>query len=307
MAMKAWRKRNGELALDEVPEPTPRADELILAVQAISLNRGEVRGVAMAAEGKIPGWDAAGTVVAPAAAGGGPRKGARVAALLNAGGWAQRVAVPATRAAIVPEGVGLDVASTLPIAGLTIVRALALGGSLTSKRVLITGGSGGVGQIAIQLAALAGADVFAISSRQQLHDQLGNLGAKGVVAAIEDAKGPFDLILESVGGSSLARAIDLVGPAGVIVTIGNSSEQKTTFNARTLFAKGAARIYGLLVFEEVQSGRVGAADLERLMALVHDGKLLVPIAFQRDWTELPATLRELERREVPGKAVLTVS
>jgi NADPH:quinone reductase-like Zn-dependent oxidoreductase len=255
MAMKAWRKRNGELALDEVPEPTPRADELILAVQAISLNRGEVRGVAMAAEGKIPGWDAAGTVVAPAAAGGGPRKGARVAALLNAGGWAQRVAVPATRAAIVPEGVGLDVASTLPIAGLTIVRALALGGSLTSKRVLITGGSGGVGQIAIQLAALAGADVFAISSRQQLHDQLGNLGAKGVVAAIEDAKGPFDLILESVGGSSLARAIDLVGPAGVIVTIGNSSEQKTTFNARTLFAKGAARIYGLLVFEEAHGTR----------------------------------------------------
>jgi NADPH:quinone reductase-like Zn-dependent oxidoreductase len=55
------------------------------------------------------------------------------------------------------------------------------------------------------------------------------------------AQGPFDLILESVGGSSLAKAIELVGRQGVVVTIGNSSEQDTTFNARTLYAKGAQR------------------------------------------------------------------
>jgi len=93
---------------------------------------------------------------------------------------------------------------------------------------------------------------------------------------------------------------------GVVVTIGNSSEQDTTFNARTLYGKGAARIHGLIVFEEVRSGRVGARDLESLMQLVLDGKLQAPISLRRNWTELPMTLLELEQREYPGKAVLRI-
>src|SRR6185503_6578845 len=105
-----------------------------------------------------------------------------------------------------------------------------------------TGGSGGVGQFAIQLTAQAGAEVTAVSSRKERHDELKRIGAGAVVTSIEDAEGPFRLVLESVGGGSLAKAIELVGREGVVVTIGNSSEQDTTFNARTLYGKGAARI-----------------------------------------------------------------
>jgi NADPH2:quinone reductase len=304
--VKAWQKRNDQLALVDVPEPQPRADELLLGVEAISLNRGEVRGAARAPDGQTPGWDVAGTVIAPAQFGASPAAGTRVAALLDGGGWAERVAVPAARAAIVPKGVETAVAATLPIAGLTVVRTLALAEPLAAKRVLITGGSGGVGQFAIQLAAQAGAEVTTVSSRVAQHDALRRLGARQVVSKIDDAVAPFGLVLESIGGSSLARAIELIGREGLVVTIGNSSEQDTTFNARTLYAKGAAQIYGLIVFEEVASGRVGAPDLERLMQLVHAGKLLAPIAFRRSWTGLPDALRELEQREFPGKAVLTL-
>jgi NADPH:quinone reductase len=95
--------------------------------------------------------------------------------------------------------------------------------------------------------------------------------------------------------------------AALVVVYGVSSEQDTTFNARTLFLKGAATIYGLLVFEEYDSGRIGAKDLERLMALVRDGKLHSPIALRRPWTELLATMHELEQREYPGKAVMVVT
>lgn len=304
--MKAWQKKDGHLTLADVPEPAPRADELLLRVEAISLNRGEVRGVARAPEGQVPGWDVAGTVMAPAALGASPSAGTRVAALLDAGGWAEHVAVPVSRAAVIPEGVETAVAATLPIAGLTVVRALELGEPLAGRRVLVTGASGGVGQFAVQLAALDGAEVTAVSSRNAQHADLRRLGAKQVVADIGEAKGAYDLILESVGGSSLAKAIELVAREGVVVTIGNSSEQDTTFNARTLFLKGAAGLYGLLVFEEAASGRVGAEDLERLMDLVRDGKLHAPISLRRSWAELPATLRELERRDYPGKAVLLV-
>jgi NADPH:quinone reductase len=305
--VKAWRKQGSQLVLADVPAPAPAADELLLRVQSLSLNRGEVRGAALAPEGRVPGWDVAGVVESPAAGGAGPGKGTRIAALLDSGGWAELAAVPVARAAVVPEDVDLDAAATLPIAGLTILRTLAVAEPLGGKRVLITGGSGGVGQFAIQLAARAGAEVTAVSSRKDRHEELKRLGAGAVVASIEDAQGPFGLVLESVGGRSLAKAIELVGREGVVVTIGNSSEQDTTFNARTLYGKGAARIYGLIVFEEVQSGRIGARDLEGLMQLVRDGGLQAPISLRRNWTELPVTLLELEQREYPGKAVLRVS
>lgn len=285
--MKAWIKRDGRLQLEDVPEPAPASDELLVRVQAFSLNRGELRGVARAAEGVIPGWDVAGTVVST---------GARVATFVDKGAWAEYVTVPAAQAAIVPDAVSLEVAATLPIAALTVVRAFDVAGSLLGKSILVTGGSGGVGQFAIQLGALAGAHVTAVSSKP--------IDAPAVVKTIEGAKGPFDLILESVGGSSLATAIDRVARGGTIVTIGNSSEEETTFNARTLYAKGGARIYGLLIFEEAKSGRVGARDLERLLAMIEQGRLHAPIEVQRSWTELPAVLDALEQRSFSGKAVL---
>ena len=228
-------------------------------------------------------------------------------ALLDGGGWAERATVPATRAGVIPDGMECEVAATLPIAGLTAVRAIELGEPLAASSVLVTGGSGGVGQFTIQLAALEGAEVTAVSSRREQHETLMRLGAREVVAKIEEARGPYNLILESVGGDSLAIAIELVGREGVVVTIGNSSEQDTPFNARTLYSKGAAGIYGLVVFEEISSGRVGAAELEGLMRLVLEGKLHAPISLRRPWTGLPETLEELERREYPGKAVLTVA
>jgi NADPH:quinone reductase len=303
--MKAWIKRDGRLQLFDVPRPTPGTNELLVRVSATSLNRGEVRTVARAAEGAIPGWDVAGTVERAAQNGKGPPEGARVATLVSAGAWAEYVRVPAIQAAKVPESIDLAVAATLPIAGLTVIRAFEVAGSLLGKTLLVTGGSGGVGQFAIQLGASAGAVVTAVSSRESQHDALRELGAREIVTTIDRATGPFDLILESVGGPSLAAAIDRVARGGVVVTIGNSSEQETTFNARALYAKGGAMIYGLLIFEEVENQRIGGRDLERLLALVDAGKLVAPIHVRRSWMDLPSVLADLEHGAYAGKAVLT--
>jgi len=305
--MKAWVTRGGKLQLEELPDPSPGSDELLLKVQSISLNRGEVRTVARAADGVVLGWDVAGVVASPAANGTGPKAGERVAAILPRGGWAELARVPVRNAAVVPAGVDLDVASTLPIAALTVARTLGVAGNLVAKRVLVTGAAGGVGQFAIQLAALAGAHVVAISSRQPLHESLRALGAAEVVRSIEQAAGTYDLILESVGGASFSKAIDLVARGGVIVTIGNSSEQDAVVNPRALYGKGGASIYGLLIFEEVESGRIGSRDLEALLALVAEGRLASQISVRGSWTDLPATLEALEQRTYSGKAVLEVS
>jgi NADPH:quinone reductase-like Zn-dependent oxidoreductase len=305
--MKAWIKRDGRLQFDDISSPTPTSDELLIGVQAISLNRGEIRTVTRAPEGAVPGWDAAGTVIEAARNGQGPPVGARVACLLKAGAWAEFATAPVANAAIVPASVSLEVASTLPVAALTVVRAFAVAGSLVGRRLLVTGATGGVGQFAVQLGLIAGAIVTAVTSRDSQHELMRELGARHVVPTIDAANGAYDLILESVGGNSLAAAIDRVARDGVIVTIGNSSEQDTTFNARTLYGKGAARIYGLLIFEEMESRRVGAAELERLLDFVAEGRLRAPVELRRSWQELPLVLDELESRQYSGKAVLRVT
>ena len=126
-----------------------------------------------------------------------------------------------------------------------------------------------------------------------------------MVASVDEAANSFDFILESAGGATLARAIERLARGGGVVSIGNSSEEETTFNARALYAKGGAWIYGLLIFDEVLNRRIDGRDLERVVSMVQRGRLPTSVGLRRDWSELPAVLEEFERRSYTGKAVLT--
>ncbi len=124
-----------------------------------------------------PGRDLAGTVLAQAADGSGPQEGTRVVEMREAPGvWAEQVAVPSSSLAELPDEVSLTQAATLPVAGLTALHALAKGGSLLGRRVLITGSTGAVGIFAHQLAMLSGATVIGTardSSKQALVREAG--------------------------------------------------------------------------------------------------------------------------------------
>ena len=91
--------------LREVPEPQPAPNEAVVEVRAFSLNRGELRLFQIRPEGWRPGQDISGVVVQPAANGSGPEAGARVVALTDNAGWAERAAVPAHRMATLPDNV----------------------------------------------------------------------------------------------------------------------------------------------------------------------------------------------------------
>src|SRR5439155_20350303 len=150
------------VAIREVEEPACKANEARLAVHAFSLNRGELRLCQVRPDGWRPGQDIAGIVVRGAADGSGPPQGARVVALTDWEGWAERAAVPTHRIAPLADTVGFAAAAALPVAGLTALRSLRHGAPLLGKRVLVTGAAGGVGNLAVQLAAHSGAKVTAI-------------------------------------------------------------------------------------------------------------------------------------------------
>ena len=145
----------------DLPEPEPASHEMLVEVKAFSINPGELKLVEMRPNGWRPGQDIAGVVIKTAADGSGPPVGSRIAARLDWEGWAERVPVPVQRAARCADDVSFEQAATLPVAGLTALRALWQGGAVLGRRVLVTGATGGVGQFAVQLAALAGAHVTA--------------------------------------------------------------------------------------------------------------------------------------------------
>jgi len=291
--------------LNEVPEPVPVPSEAIVEVHAFSLNRGELALLAGRPEGWRPGQDIAGAVVQPAADGSGPAKGTRVVALVDGAGWSQRVAAPTARMAALPENISFASAATLPVAGLTALRTLRQGGSLLAQRVLITGAAGGVGSFAVQLAALAGAEVTGVVSHPDRASGLYDLGASALVANIQEAEGLFDLILESAGGSSLAGAISKVAPGGTIVVFGNSSREQTPISFPNFAGHAGARLLAFFIYESGTPASMGV-DLAKLVSLVAAGKLTPEIGLEDSWHNVYRAATALRERKVNGKAVFHI-
>lgn len=299
------------LTIQEVETPDRSATEALVRVSAFSLNRGEVRRALNTDEaGARPGWDLSGTIERPAADGSGPREGARVVGFLPSGAWAEQAAVPTNALAELPEGVSFEQASTLPVAGLTALYALEKGGNLLGRRVLVTGASGGAGLFGLQLARLAGARVTALIRREQHAGLVTEAGAQEVAIG-EDGEaarehGPYDLILESVGGEVLGNALSMLAADGTCVSFGVSGGTETTFDVRSLFITGGAKLYGFILFHEV-SAYPASEGLARLAELVAGRSLKTSVEVEEDWTEIGAVARRLMDREYTGKAVLRVS
>lgn len=293
------------MELRELPDPQPQRNEAVVAVHAFSLNRGELRSIRNNGEGWVPGQDVAGVVLKQAFDGSGLPAGTRVVALTDELGWAQRVTVPGHRMAVLPDNVSFAQAATLPVAGLTALRTLRHGAPLLGKRVLITGAAGGVGTIAVQLAARSGARVTAVVGRAERAAGLKELGALDVVQDIESAQGRFGLILESAGGASLANAIRLVEAKGTVVVYGNSSGEPTTLAFADFRGAPNSRVQSFSYFYSEAEDRF-APDLALLVSLIADGSLKPRIGAERSWREFAAVAEQLRDRRVAGKAVLRV-
>ncbi len=292
-------------ALTDVPDPRPLPDQALVRVAAISLNRGECRRLESMAPGSVTGWDLAGEVLKPAADGSGPPAGARVVGLMNPGAWVQRAAVGTEFLAQLPAGVTLEQAATLPVAGLTALLSLELGGFVLGRRVLVTGASGGVGRFAIQLAKLGGAHVTAVARRT---DGLAELGADEVLPDLGTEGPDFDVVLDGVGGGVLGACLQRVAPLGTVISFASTIAEPVSYPARELFARASgAKLIGFYLFSILAHSRSASADLGRLAELVARGRVVPEIDVVRPWDEAGQAIEALMDRRVAGKAVLTVS
>lgn len=291
---------DARIALADVRQPTAREDQALVAVEAFSINRGEIFLLERPRDGWRPGQDVAGRIIRAAADGSGPPAGTRVVGHAWDGGWAEQVAITTASLVALPRAISAPMAATLPLAGLTAVRLLRAAGSVAGSRVLITGASGGVGHFLVELAAAQGAHVTAIARTAERGERLRALGAE-VAADVEDADGPFEVIFESVGGSSLTAATHRLAPRGSVWWFGEASREPALLDFFALPERAAIRRFEYWPHDEPDH-----IDLQVLVQLTATGRLHPEIGLQADWHETPAALLALRRREVRGNAVLTI-
>ena len=287
------------IALAEVPEPVPDADEALIEVAAASVNYGDLKAAANQKPGSLLGWDAAGTVLRAASDGSGPAEGSRVVTYAGAGAWAEVRAVTTTDIAVVPTGVDLGAASALPVAGVTALRALRRFGFIAGERILVTGASGGVGRFAVQIAAIAGAHVIASVGRPERGAGLTELGAAEVAVGLAGVDRPVHGVIDTVGGAQLAQAFALLAEGGSVQSIGGTAGEPTVFPPYATV--GIRRS-----IEAFTMGDHLSDDLGYLLELLAAGKLDPQIGWRGSWHQIAKAADELHSRRVAGKAVLDV-
>jgi NADPH2:quinone reductase len=294
------------LSLADVPEPAPGPGELLLDMEAASVNRGEVRTAGRQPPGTVIGWDVAGTV---AALGGGVTTfdvGERVLALSPGGGsFAERVVVPAEWAAPLPTACDFVTAATLPVAGVTAVGILRLARTHAGDRVLVTGAAGGVGQFTLQLALQARATVTGQAGGEERAVAVRATGAEALVHPGDGSPvdGEFDVVLDGIGGPMVGPLLDATARYGRVVVYGNSADAPSTFRVEAFYQKGIT-IFGFRVFTSVPPTQA-VKDMASLADQAAAGTLAVTVQATAPIADALPLIGDLYERKVTGKVVIT--
>ncbi len=304
---------DGALVVEERPDPVPGPGEVLVEVRAAGLNAADllqVRGGYPAPPGSpadIPGLECAGVV---AALGDGVLEfavGDRVMAVVGGGAQSTHLVVSSRVLIRVPDSVSWPAAGGFPEAATTAHDALFTQCELgMGERVLIHGAAGGVGSMAVQLAHAAGAHVTATVRDSARHDEVRALGADVVVEpAGFEALGPFDVVLELVGGPNMEGNFAALATGGRIVVIGVGAGLSANVSLLTLMAKRAVLRGSTLRARPLEQKADAARRVERhVVPLLADGRVKVPVLETFPLDEAAAAYERFAAGGKLGKIVL---
>jgi NADPH:quinone reductase-like Zn-dependent oxidoreductase len=304
---------SGELQWKEHPDPVPGVGDLLVEVKAAGVNAADLLqrlGLYPPPPGlpaDIPGLELAGVVVAVGRGTSRFAIGDRVMSLVGGAAQAELAVVPERHAMAVPDGVAWVEAGGFPEAFATAHDALVTQCQLSlGERVLVTGAAGGVGIAAVQLAAVAGADVVASVRRPELRDAVMAYGARHAddpAAAV--ARGPFDVVLELVSGPGLSDSIAALGTGGRLSIIGVGAGARTELDALALMARRASVRGSTLRSRSHAEKELVSQTLERrVVPLLATGRVRVPVAETVPLEEAGAAYARFEAGGKLGKIVL---
>ncbi len=311
-----WQRYGGpeSLRLGQVPKPRPASHEVLVRVQAISINAADwhaMRGkpaFARLTYGLVRpkpqslGVDIAGRVESVAEDVDAVKPGDEIFANLlehGLGGFAEYVCVPVVALAPKPASISMEEAAAVPMSGVTALQGLDHLGTIEPRQtVLINGGSGGVGTFAVQIAHSFGSDLTVVTSPRNL-DMARSLGADHIVdytkTDFADSGVRYDFILDTVGNRSVSDLKRALAEGGKAAVTGFTS----VANLLGVSLRGGKTV------RQVQA-HVGTDDLNRLTELL-DGGVVRPVVDQTfSFAELPAAVAYVEQGRAGGKVVVHV-
>lgn len=304
---------DGRLRWQEHPDPVPGAGEVLVRVRAAGLNsadRLQVKGHYPAPAGSpadIPGLELAGEV---AALGPGATRfsvGDRVMAVVGGGGQAELCVVNERHLLRVPDRLDWPQAGGFPEAFTTAHDAVFTQAGLgAGERLCVHGAAGGVGIAGVQLGAAAGATVVATVRNPELREQVAAYGAQVVAPEEFTAHGPFDVVLELIGGPNLAGDLESLATGGRIAVIGTGAGRTAELDLSALMRK-RGRIHGsTLRARSLEEKALAARAVERhVLPLVDSGALTVPVEATYPMAEAAAAYERFSAGGKLGKIVLT--
>ncbi|QBJ96750.1 NAD(P)H-quinone oxidoreductase [Rhodococcus sp. ABRD24] len=310
----------------EVPDPTLAPGEVLVDVAATAVNRADLlqrRGMYPPPPGAsdILGLECSGVIAEIGDDVHGWKVGDRVAALLSGGGYAEKVAVPATQLLPVPDGLDLRAAASLPEVACTVWSNLVMECGLHAGQVLLVhGGGGGIGTHAIQVGKALGARVAVTAGSADKLERCRELGADilinyrdaDFVEVLREKTGGHgaDIILDNMGASYLDRNLDALAPDGQLVIIGMQGGRKGELDIGKLLAK-RARVLATGLRGRPKTGPsskavVIASVRDKLWPLVGDGIVQPIVHAELPITAAPAAHAMLDSPETVGKVVLSI-
>jgi len=285
--VRAVTIQDGRLVVADRPDPDPGSEELLVRVAAAGVNGADLfqlMGAYPAPPGSpadIPGLELAGEVVAVGYGVRRFRPGDRVMSLVGGGGQAELAVVHERVAMPVPEQLGWPQAGGFAEVVTTAHDALFTQCGLgLGDRLLVQGAAGGIGTVAVQLAAAAGARVVASVRNRDHHAAVAALGAERVVEPADAAAaGPFDVILELVGAPNLPADLEALAIGGRVVVIGVPAGARADLDLRRLMAARGRVLASHLRSRSLEEKADAARRVEaQALPLVAAGRLRVPVA-----------------------------
>ncbi len=310
------------LTLTELPDPVPGTGEVVVDVAATAVNRADTlqrRGSYPPPPGAsdVLGLECSGTISAVGPDVTGWKVGDEVCALLAGGGYGERVAVPAGQVMPVPEGVDLVTAGALPEVACTVwSNVFMVAGLQPGETLLVHGGAGGIGTMAIQLGKALGATVIATAGTPEKLDLCRQLGADVAVSyrdqdfvaevrAATDGRGA-DVILDNMGAKYLDRNLSALATEGRLVIIGMQGGVKGELDIGKLLAKRGAVIATSLRARPVEEkAAICSAVVEHVWPLVADGSVRPVVHSTLPLAEAARAHALMESGDHVGKIVMT--
>ena len=308
------------LVLAEVDDAVAGPGEVLVDVTAAAVNRADVMqrmGFYPPPPGAppYPGLECSGTVAALGEGVAGWEVGQEVCALLSGGGYAERVAVPTGQLLPVPAGLSLLQAAALPEVACTVWNNVFMIAGLQPGEVfLVHGGSSGIGTMAVQLAAHAGARVFATVGSQAKADAVRALGAERVVLYEEEdfvgvlqAEGGADVVLDGIGAKYLERNVTALADGGRLVVIGLQGGARAELDLNALLRKrGTIHATSLRSRPLAQKAAIVQAVLAGVWPAVESGEVKPVVDRVLPLADAAEAHRVMESSKHIGKVVLQV-